>query len=432
MKDENILYWIWLSLRCGIGTKDFRRIVERYEDPFDVYRLEEEEIERLEGISPTLKLKLMDRSLEEAYSILKYCKQKKVEIIPYNHKLYPARLRSIEDPPVLLYAAGKMPDMNDRLCVAMVGTRKVSTYGRDTSFKIAYELGSAGAVVVSGMALGVDGIAACGALASGGETVAVLGCGISVVYPKIHQRLKENIMKRGAVITEYPPFEAPHGYNFPKRNRIISGLCQGVIVIEGSTKSGSLITASRAVEQGRKLFALPGKVGDSNAEGPNELIKNGAFVALSSDDVIEHFDFLYHKCIDYGGLRKAKRDSLNVERALEKYGVPDSTEEIIKPAAKPEKKNEVAPKAEKRTAKAEAQRQTEIPAPRESDSSEKLVEGMDENCRKVFFAMPMDRAVSPDGFEVEGVSIGDVITALTMLEISGLVQSLPGGMYIRK
>lgn len=430
MKDENILYWIWLSLHCGAGGKDFRRIVEKYDDPFDVYRLEDDEIERLDGVSPTLKLKLMDRSLEEAYSILKYCKHKKVDVIPYNHKLYPARLRSIEDPPALLYVAGKMPDMNDRLCVAMVGTRKVSEYGRNTAYSMAYELAAAKAVVVSGMALGVDGIAACGALAAGGETVAVLGCGISVVYPKAHTRLKANILKQGAVITEYPPFEDPHGYNFPKRNRIISGLCQGVIVIEGSSKSGSLITASRAVEQGRELFALPGKVGEENSEGPNELIKNGALVALSADDVIDHFDFLYHTCIDYGGLRKAKKDAVPVEKALDKYG-------LLEEKQKKSRAPRTADKEEKITA-AEPKKATErvenkqAPAQIKSDNSEKILEGLDESCRKVFSSMPMDKAVTPDGFEVEGVPISDIITALTLLEISGLVQSLPGGMYIRK
>ena len=426
MKDENILYWIWLSLRCSAGTKDFRRIVEKYDDPFDVYRLEEEEIERLEGVSPSLKLKLMDRSLEEAYSVLKYCKQKKVDIVPYNHDRYPARLRSIEDPPVLLYVAGKMPNMNDRLCVGMVGTRKVSEYGRDTAYSMAYELASAKAVIVSGMALGVDGIAACGALAAGGETVAVLGCGISVVYPKNHTKLKDSIVKQGAVITEYPPFESPHGYNFPKRNRIISGLCQGVIVIEGSSSSGALITASRAVEQGREIFALPGKVGEENSEGPNELIKNGALVALSVDDVIDHIDFLYHTCIDYGGLRKAKRGALPVEKALEKYGLLEKPHKISRIRAE---KTATEIPAEKQEKQVEKRAEPTLP---ETDNSEKALEGLDMSCRRVFSAMPMDKAVTPDGFEVEGISIADIITALTMLEISGLVQSLPGGMYIRK
>ncbi|MBR6744449.1 MAG: DNA-processing protein DprA, partial [Clostridia bacterium] len=167
MKDENSLYWIWLSEKCGIASKEFGRLADRYENPFDLYRLDEDEIEHLEGIDEGLKNRLCDKSLESAYAILRYCKQNRVDIVGYSDPRYPARLRSIEDPPVLLYVLGKMPDMNDRLCVGMVGTRKMSEYGRQTAYKISYELAAANAIVVSGMALGVDSVSACGALAAG-------------------------------------------------------------------------------------------------------------------------------------------------------------------------------------------------------------------------------------------------------------------------
>ena len=433
MRDENVLYWIWLSERCGAASKDAGRIADRYSDPFDVYRMEEEEIERIEGISPACKLKLFDKSLENAYSILKYCKQKKIDIISYSDKRYPSRLRAIEDPPAILYVLGALPNMDNRLCVGVVGTRDISEYGRDSAYKISYELAAAGSVVVSGMALGVDGVAACGALAAGGQTVAVLGCGISVVYPKEHSKLMSEIAKRGAVITEYPPFERPYGYNFPKRNRIISGLCQGVLVVEGTAGSGALITAKRAVDQGRELFALPGKVNENNSDGPNELIKNGALVALSADDIIEHYDFLYHDCINYKGLRQAKLGGSDLERALKKYGVggvygsgkggekkiPESAESF--PTA--EAQNNVTEEPKKEAVTAERAK---------PDRSAELLRGLDSVSRRVFEAMPVDRAVAPDGLSLDGVGIGELITALTMLEISGLVQSLPGGMYVRK
>lgn len=434
MRDENILYWIWLSQRCGIASKDFGRLMSKYESPFDIYRFDDDETERIEGISPTLKIKLTDKSLDSAYSVLKYCKQKKVEIVPYSDERYPARLRSIEDPPVLLYALGEIPQMNDRLCIGMVGTRKMSEYGRESAYKISYELASANAVVVSGMALGVDGVSACGALAAGGKTVAVLGCGISVVYPKEHEKLMREISKKGAVITEYPPNERPHGYNFPKRNRIISGLCQGVLVVEGSMGSGALITAKRAVDQGRELFALPGKINESNSEGPNELIKNGANVALGADDIISHYDFLYHDCINYNGLRKAKSGGVSVDAALRKYGVASiyrkgngykvSDEE--KPVENAiEKTRENIP--EKVHAIPEEQTTPAVRA-----VAETMLESVEPAHRKVFEAMPIDRAVSADMLPIEGVDIGEIITAFTMLEISGLIESLPGGMYIRK
>ena len=260
MKDENILYWIWLSERCGVASREFGRLIEKYENPFDLYRLEEEELEHLEGISLALKSRLGDKALDSAYSIMRYCKEKKVDIIYYSDPRYPERLKRIETPPVLLYCFGKFPNFNDRLCIGMVGTRRMSEYGKQSAYKISYELASAKAVIVSGMALGIDGVCACGALSAGGDTVAVLGCGISVVYPKEHKKLMAAIGRCGAVITEYPPMEKPNSQNFPKRNRIISGLCQGVVIVEGVVGSGALITASRAIAQGRDVFALPGKI----------------------------------------------------------------------------------------------------------------------------------------------------------------------------
>ena len=426
MKDENILYWIWLSERCGVASREFTRLYEKYQDPFELYRMEEEEVERIDGISQALKLKLFDKSLVSAYEILKYCKQKRVDIVSYKDERYPSRLKSIQDPPVLLYVLGRLPNMNDRLCIGVVGTRKMSEYGRDTAYKISYELASARAVIVSGMALGIDGVAACGALSAGGETVAVLGCGISVVYPKAHSRLKGEIVKCGAVITEYPPFEEPHGYNFPKRNRIISGLCQGLLVVEGSASSGSLITAKRAIEQGREVFALPGKINESNSEGPNELIKNGASVALSADDIVANYDFLYHDCIDYKGLRSAKTGGVSVDKSLAKYRVSDiySREKSYRPETA-EKKAEAEP--EKKVDSEMTEKSISTP-----DRSAELLAGLDEVSRRVFENLPMDRAVSPDALTIDGVGMGEIITALTMLEISGLAESLPGGLYVRK
>ena len=429
MKDESILYWIWLAERCGPASKDVGRLVEKYPDPYDVYRLDTEELERVEGISPSLKLKLADKSLEEAYSTLKYCRQKKIDLISYESDRYPSRLRTLEDPPALLFVKGKMPDLNNRLCIAMVGTRKMSEYGCESAYRISYELASANAVIVSGMALGIDGVSACGALSAGGTTVAVLGCGISVDYPKEHKHLSDEIAKHGAVITEYMPKERPNGYNFPKRNRIISGLCQGVLVVEGASGSGALITARRAIDQGRVLFALPGKINESNSEGPNELIKNGALVALSADDIISQFDFLYHDCINYKGLGKAKSTSSFVDSALKKYRVSGiyKREDMYRPHPEP-----IIEKIDATPVSASAEiREENAPVRLETVRNDSF-EGLDEVSVKVLLAMPHDRGVTPDALDVEGVDIGQIITAFTMLEINGYVDSLPGGTYIRK
>ncbi|MBR2387490.1 MAG: DNA-processing protein DprA [Clostridia bacterium] len=430
MLNEQTLYWIWLARACGVASKSFVRIIERFLEPFDVYSLDENEIEHIEGIGERLKAKLCDKSLEESYSVVSFCKKNKIDIITYGDKKYPSRLRQLEDPPAVLFCKGKLPDFNSRLSLAVVGTRKMSEYGKASAYKIAYEMAAANAIVVSGMALGIDGVASGGAIAAGGETVAVLGCGIDVVYPKQHRELYEKIAKTGAVISEYMPSTSPEKYNFPVRNRIISGLCQGTLVVEGDRRSGALITAKNAIAQGREVFALPGKVDESNSEGPNELIRDGAYVALCSDDIIEHYDFLYHDVINYRGLKKAKArsDSELDGEFLEELGIcarsykkeEFSTEENVSLGEKTKAE-------EKTTAKV-----LDTDAPVRETVAEELLAGLDETAKKVFAQMPIDTAVSPDALIVEGCDIGDVITALTMLELCGLVTSLPGGLYVRK
>ncbi len=429
MRDEDKLYWIWLSERFGVASKDFSAFADKYDDPYDVYRLDVEEIEQLEGVGEALKTRLADKSLDKAYSILRYCKKYSIEVIGYSDKRYPKRLKTIEAPPVMLYCMGKLPDMNSRLCIGMVGTRKMSEYGKQSAYRISYELAAANVCVVSGMALGIDGVCACGALEAGGSTVAVLGCGLSITYPKEHGKLMRYIAKRGAVISEFSPFERPLPNNFPKRNRIISGLCQGVLIVEGAKGSGALITASRAIAQGRELFAMPGNIDESNAYGPNELIRNGANVALGASDIIEHYDFLYHDVINYRGYAKAKKDTTPCEKAIAKYGVSWSQyrPKVQKSAvAKDEVRIDIA---------VEQPVEPEKPTTKEDyvpDRSDAVLASLDDTSKKVFTLLPDGSSFSPDAIAAHGIDIGDVITALTMLEISGLVSSLPGGLYLKK
>ena len=421
MFGEDTLYWIWLARACGVASKSFVSLIERFGDPFEVYSLDEGEVEHIEGIGEQLKAALCNKKLEESYSVIKFCKKNKVDIISYADRRYPSRLKQLEDPPAVLFCRGKLPDLNKRLCVAVVGTRKMSEYGKQTAYKIAYELASANVVVVSGMALGIDGVASAGALAADGDTVVVLGSGIDVIYPRQHNALCDEIIRSGAVITEFMPSTPPEKCNFPIRNRIISGLCQGTLVIEGDHRSGALITASAALKQGREVFALPGKVDESNSEGPNELIRGGANVALSSDDIINHYDFLYHDVINYRGLKKAKtRSYIDNEFLLD-----------LSVCSKSYKKNEFsAAKAKDHEAISEMVEDSL----NKTDNNEKneLLAGLDERTKKVFAQMPIDMAVSPDLLVDEGFDVGDVITSLTMLELCGFVTSLPGGLYMRK
>lgn len=449
MKQKNALYWIWLSLVCGAASKDAAYLCSQYEDPFELYRLDEDELSCMEHVSAVTRERLGDKSLDEAYSILNDCHRDRVDIIPYADPRYPVRLRTIENPPVLLYCLGRLPDLNQRLCVAMVGTRRMSEYGRQAAYRIAYELSASRVVVVSGMALGVDAVSACGALEAGGTTVAVLGCGLRTVYPKEHKDLMDAIVRQGAVITEYPPYAKPCGYHFPQRNRIISGLSQGVLVVEGNMGSGALITASHAVAQGRDLFALPGKIDETSSDGPNELIRQGANIVLAAEDILCFYDFLYHKEIRSEALNKAKRHSSRVDEGLRRYGVdlarcrvePSSQNEEMpngegtRVASPPKKKSapETAVPISDDTTHADAPpAPTSEAADGHPDCSEELLASVDATTRRVFSLMPTDKAVTPDHLAAEGIDIGDVITSLTLLEIVGLISTLPGGMYVRR
>ena len=436
MINQDALYWIWLAEKCGAASMELDKLLQKYQNPFDIYSLENEEIEQLDGISDNLKAELCLKNLDKSYETLCFCKTERIDIITYSDKRYPARLKNIQDPPVLLYCKGHFPSFNDTLCIAMVGTRNMSEYGKQSAYKIAYELSAADVLVVSGMALGIDGVAASGALMAGGKTVAVLGCGIDVVYPKNHARLCEQIARHGAVITEYPPKTEPRGYNFPKRNRIISALCQGTLIVEAAEKSGALITAKRAIEQGREVFAIPGKINDEGATGPNMLIREGAYPVLVADDILKHYEFLYSDVIDKNKLAKARLKMPKVDAALEKYGLAYAVggEETVEKTYSPRKKRknkveevEVKPVEAAKSVEAEAAK-PEV----ERDADNTAVESLDAVTRRILEALPCDKAVSIDKLSLDGISVTETITALTMLEIYGLVASLPGGLYIRK
>ena len=437
MKD--IIYWIWLAERCGYASKFFPKLYSLYKNPVDIYNLENDEVMQLDKSIPFfLKDRLCDRDLTKARAICEYCKETGIEILPFRDLRYPERLRLIMDPPVVLYCRGRVPDFNGKLCLGIVGTRKMSRYGRDNTYKFAYELSSLGVCVVSGLALGVDATAACGALEGGEPTVQVLGCGVDIVYPRAHSKLRDAVIEKGALISEYPPLEEAKKYYFPQRNRIISGISQGVFVAECRKESGAMITANTAFLQGKDLFAFPGKVGEPTAEGPNELLRRGAYAALSTEDVIEKYNNFfneYNKKETEQKLKAARESAIGVLDALAKYSIPDKCEENEKINNAP-----VIGAKKKETAENSAKVKEEIAPKPEKISSEPLRApvktaedyGLDEVTARVFDAIDCKSPIGVDSIVCEGLTTQQVVTALTMLEIMGLVSSLPGGLYIRK
>ncbi|MBP3572641.1 MAG: DNA-processing protein DprA [Clostridia bacterium] len=440
MKDR--LFEIWFALRCGVQNREFRPLLETYGTPYDLYKAEESELESL-PCSQGLKAKLADKSLGEATRIMEFCREKGVGILFWQDDDYPVSLRPLRDPPVLLYYKGKLPDLTKKLCVSVVGTRSMSEYGKRVAYKLGYELGAAGTVVVSGMALGNDGVAAAGAILSGGSTVAVLGSGIDVPYPREHGKLFAEIITHGAVMTEFAPGTPPEGRNFPIRNRIISGLSQATVVVEGDLKSGALITARTAILQGRDIYAFPGNVGETNSAGTNQLISDGAAMVLSARDLLENYTFLYGDMLDTSKLNRAETRSHIDEAGLERLGVCVRTEkpkEELPPSPvtpAPRKPHREAP------AHSEGGRATRQPAPSRApvppasvpargDASDCALKSLTDAQRKIFEALPLDHAVAIDYFTREGYTVGEIMAAMTVLEIKGLTVTLPGGLYSRK
>ena len=442
MKYGNDLYWVWLSERIGSAYRDLRILLHLYTDPFDIFRLDVSEIEHIRGLSTRTKSALCDKRLERSMRICEYCASKGVSIIGYHDPSYPDRLRVLEDPPTLIYVLGKLPRIDDKACIGIVGTRKMSEYGRENTYKISYELASAGMVVISGMARGIDAIAACAAIEAGSTTVAVLGCGIDTVYPKEHARLMAQIARHGAVITEYAPGEPPYGKNFPKRNRIISALSNSVLVVECTERSGSLITSKYAIAQGKPVYALPGKIGDKNSEGTNNLIKDGARPALSSDDIVEGYSFLYLDTLNIEAYNKAKGIIHSIDGVVSKYGIAPisrrgtAVKNDIFVASNAKDEKEVTVKQPPSVRPSDENRQTkttDAPKSAVTDTvTESILSTLDGASRRIFENMPCGEPVSIDRLAPSDMGIGDVMTSLTLLELNGLIESVPGGMYLRR
>ena len=439
MSGDERLFSIWLSLCTGVASAEFVPLIAKFGSAYALFCAPESEIEALD-VGEGLKGRLCNKSLDEAYGILEYCQKHGVGILCYTDEAYPSTLRAIKAPPCVLYYKGTLPDFEKRLFISMVGTRSMSEYGKEMAYRISYELASTGTVIVSGMALGVDAACAVGALAAKGCTIAVLGCGIDVPYPRQHERLMHAIAERGLVLTEFPPSTPPRGYHFPLRNRIISGLGAGTLVVEADLGSGALITAREAIVQGKDIYAIPGNVGDPNTSGTNALIRDGAAVVLGARDILQNYAFLYRDSVDSARLLRAQERSDPDPAAFARYGVglpaaqaPAKSVAEVREAQKEPKKVSASvaskPQAESPTKKAAP----EQPAAQEhvDDSAEVLAQFTPKQ-REMFAQIPLDKAISADWLVRCGYPTHEVMMALTMFEIKGLVSSLPGGLYTRK
>lgn len=286
---DEVVYWVWLTAKRYITPYKITTLMERFGDVRAIY--DEEAYDGMEGIGAKEKRELSDKSLDDAEQIIRKTELLGARIVTWDSPEYPESLRQIQPPPYVLYMKGLHMDWEKSLPIGVIGARRCTDYGKVAARKLCYELAMTGVLVVSGMARGIDSIAAASALKAGGKTVAVIGCGLDIVYPPENERLMRAIEENGVVITEYPPSTRPLSQNFPQRNRIISGLSRGLLVIEAAKVSGTFITVEYAKNYGRDIFAVPGGIFRESSEGTNTMIKRGAILTTSVRDIFEHYPY---------------------------------------------------------------------------------------------------------------------------------------------
>lgn len=296
---ENKKYWIWFSLIKNLGPKRKQKLLEIYKTPEQIYNLKQEELLKVEGIGKELANNIMNSKNEKIINYhIKYMQENNIDIIHMNESNYPQNLKQIYDPPISIYIKGNKEILNGKN-IGIVGCRECTDYGKKASKYFAYNLSKQSINIVSGLAKGVDSYAHLGSLSTYyenkncgqkndccGKTIAVVGNGLDTIYPKENKEIANKIIESGgAIISEYPCGTKPDKMNFPARNRIISGISSGIIVVEAKEKSGTLITVDFALEQGRNVFVVPGNINSINSVGTNDLIKQGARIVTTFKDI---------------------------------------------------------------------------------------------------------------------------------------------------
>lgn len=413
MEQEEL--YIALSEILGARSPAFLPLLAHFETPEAIFSASREELVK---IAPGLGEGTLSRLLRgpehtDAARLFSWCRQNGVRTLVFGSPEYPHAFKDLPEPPIVLYCRGRLPCEETDFSVGVVGTRRVDEYGAGTAYKLSFELAAAGAVIVSGMAEGIDGIASAAALDAGGRTVAVLGCGIDIAYPKQHARLMREIIQHGAVITEYAPGTRPNGWNFPIRNRLISAFSDAVLVVEAGSRSGALITAKYATLQGKALFAVPGDVTKERSTGTNLLLAEGAHMVCDSEDILSHFRFLHHASIDDAALAAARRRSHLTVECLTAHGM-----RAVKD-----------PERLRRRVRAAFEEAPSVPSkePAEGEQRKELSRLTDAQ-RQLYEKLPCG-PFSLDALAGADIPAGELAAAMTLFEIYGLVAARPGGLY---
>lgn len=314
------VYWIWFAQLKGLNLWQKRQLLETFHDPEELYHTDPT------ALPEEVRSALEEKDLQEARQILYRCNQRGISILSYGDAAYPQRLRNIEEPPMVLYVRGHLPDWDAQPVIGVVGTRKASAYGLQAAHMLGGQIAVCGGLVISGMATGIDALSMEGALDAGKSCVGVLGGGVDVVYPTSNRNLYNRTREYGCLLSEYPPGSRPYPGNFLRRNRIISGISNGLLVVEAPEQSGALNTARHAFSQGRDLFAAPGNLGVDSCLGSNALLQEGAYPALSGWDVVKHYETLYPNAVRKCSVPLSKPEEKSLPKVAESRVIPKTVD----------------------------------------------------------------------------------------------------------
>ena len=395
-------YWLWLTTRKGMDPASALVVMDHFVTPERAYYADPEEYDLL-PLRPAVRQGLTDRSLDRAEEILGECDRLGLRVMTMQDGDYPERLRQIPDPPLVLYIRGKVFRFDEEAAIGVVGAREPTEYGKRWASQLAMELSRGGALVVSGIAEGLDTCAVKGALMGGGPVVSVLGGGVDVPFPPRNRYLYEDVAAAGALISEYPPGTRHDGWHFPQRNRILSGLCLGVLAVECRLTGGTMSTVTRALEQDRDIFAVPHALDAPMGEGTNRLIQRGAKLVTCGRDILEE----YWNCFPQ---KLAASAPLTPEAARERLAGAVSGSGGGKPAPAQPREGARSPDRER------------IPRERQK-------ERFTDDQLAILFALAEGDRNADELVELTQIPARRVLSALTMLQVDGAVEERPGRRF---
>ena len=397
-------YWLWLTTRKGVGQRGILRLLEYFGTPERVYFALREDLEPLSWLSAPAVRSLLNKGMEESDAILGRCDQLGVQIMTIQDSDYPERLRQLDDPPVVLYILGHRFRFDEEAAFGIVGARNPSAYGQEVAPMLGLELARHGALLVSGIAQGIDSLALRGALKGGGRVVSVLAGGVDVPYPWENRFLYQDVAAVGALISEYPPGTRHKAEHFPIRNRLISGLSLGVVAVECARFSGTMLTINHALEQNRDVCAVPGSIFAPMSQGPNWLLQQGARPVTKGEDILMGYWDQFPQKLTHA-------PDMDPEIMRERLGPPPKAPQETKPEPPPsEPKEEEKPQRPK----------ISLSQQRERFTDDQLV---------VLHAMLEGADTADELVDRTQIPARRVLSALTMLQVDGAAEQRSGGRY---